>query len=150
MYVQWLNTGNEIKFFIQICIILCLKSFVLTFFWDPLIFSDTCFIMFSISKIFLGNPVLKYGCARCNKWYQWRPSLIRHLKYECGGNKGFQCPYCNKSCKQQYNLLMHVKNIHTDLLAEFMEYYRLISRGKMKRYRINIWFIIIFLCWIEV
>lgn len=74
--------------------------------------------------MFLGSDPNKFACSRCNKWYQSKRSLHRHLKYECGVNNGFNCPYCNRTTKQRYNLLVHVGKLHPHYLTEFTEYYK--------------------------
>lgn len=66
----------------------------------------------------------QFVCFRCHKWYQFKRSLRRHLKYECGVNKGFSCPYCSRTTKQSYNLLVHVGKVHPHYLTQFTDYYK--------------------------
>lgn len=85
------------------------------------------------TSLFLDQLSNKFSCSRCKKWYQSKRSLSRHLKYECGENKGFSCPYCGKTAKQQYNLVVHARKLHPNYLKEFMDYYKRISGNRMNK-----------------
>ncbi|KAL0132400.1 hypothetical protein PUN28_000283 [Cardiocondyla obscurior] len=51
-------------------------------------------------------------CKNCGKIYKRRNALWRHLKYECGKNPRFQCPYCRYRTKQRSNMSSHIKHKH--------------------------------------
>ncbi|KYB28855.1 Longitudinals lacking protein, isoforms N/O/W/X/Y-like Protein [Tribolium castaneum] len=74
----------------------------------------------SMSSIFLTE---QYPCEKCDKVYLRKSSKMRHVKYECGKEKLFACPYCDKQVKQKYNLLLHVCRRHQDWLDEFKTSY---------------------------
>lgn len=64
------------------------------------------------------NPELQ--CPRCLKIFIGKYTRNRHMKYDCGQIKLFQCPYCKHGVKQKYNLLMHVKAKHVEKTEEFI------------------------------
>lgn len=61
----------------------------------------------------LGNPDFRpTRCPNCSRWYNYRSSLYRHLKYECGKDKSFQCSLCSHRTKRQKDLNRHVAEVH--------------------------------------
>ncbi|XP_015109618.1 longitudinals lacking protein isoform X24 [Diachasma alloeum] len=55
----------------------------------------------------------RHGCAKCGKSYKRRTHLIRHLKYTCGGERAFQCPYCDQDFRQRARTWIHIRNHHS-------------------------------------
>lgn len=51
-------------------------------------------------------------CPSCGKGYKWEQTLSRHLRFECGKEAMFGCPFCPQKCKQKGNLLAHIRNRH--------------------------------------
>lgn len=51
-------------------------------------------------------------CPSCGKGYKWEQTLSRHLRFECGKEAMFCCPFCPQKCKQKGNLLAHIRNRH--------------------------------------
>nr|CAI5854446.1 unnamed protein product [Callosobruchus analis] len=64
-----------------------------------------------------------------------KSGLMKHMKYECGKDKHFQCIYCDHSTKQRYNLVVHVKHKHKDHLREFMQWY---YERRLHQWNVNI------------
>ena len=54
-----------------------------------------------------------YICVECNKSYALEGSLTRHLKYECGKQPQYQCPYCRKRIKLLGNVWQHIRLVHS-------------------------------------
>nr|XP_050860766.1 zinc finger protein 845-like [Vespula vulgaris] len=44
---------------------------------------------------------MSYHCPRCNAGYTYKKTLKTHMKYDCGKEPRFKCPYCNK--RDKYN-----------------------------------------------
>ncbi|XP_012270361.1 longitudinals lacking protein, isoforms A/B/D/L isoform X16 [Orussus abietinus] len=61
------------------------------------------------------GPAKKYPCPRCPSAFGQKPSLTRHLKYECGQEPRFQCPYCERRSKKTSDVYLHVRRKHRDL-----------------------------------
>nr|CAD7256011.1 unnamed protein product [Timema shepardi] len=36
-----------------------------------------------------------WNCEKCGKVYQWKQTLVRHMKLECGKDPQFHCPFCS-------------------------------------------------------
>lgn len=65
----------------------------------------------------------KFRCDVCGKYYQQKSTLYRHVKYECGKGNQFQCPYCEKSTRQKYDIKLHVLKKHFEFSLEFETFY---------------------------
>jgi len=61
-----------------------------------------------------------FCCPRCWRVYRWKKSLNFHLKYECGTQSKFQCPYCFFKAKRKWSLKQHVWDKHQQNAAAFM------------------------------
>nr|XP_012225967.1 PREDICTED: zinc finger X-chromosomal protein-like [Linepithema humile] len=95
-------------------------------------FMDNCcvngsFKAFSIS--FSGDKVdkVRFACPNhnCGRVFNWKRNLMRHLKYECGLQPRFKCPYCDYYGKLKGNVSKHLIRRHktrktyvVDLLQE--------------------------------
>lgn len=55
-------------------------------------------------------------CGRSYKGSFRKGNLNRHLNYECGGQKKFQCSYCEKRFSQKGDLKKHYGLIHKLIL----------------------------------
>lgn len=53
-----------------------------------------------------------YVCPKCGRDYPHRRSLWQHMKYVCGKEPQFQCPYCPKKVKVKGNLKPHILLVH--------------------------------------
>ncbi|CAL1680036.1 unnamed protein product [Lasius platythorax] len=50
----------------------------------------------------------------CGRTFNWKSSLTRHLKYECGLIPRFKCPYCVYCCKVKADVKKHIMRRHKD------------------------------------
>ena len=55
---------------------------------------------------------MSYHCPRCNAGYTYKKTLKTHMKYDCGKEPRFKCPYCNKRDKCSSNIYKHVRMRH--------------------------------------
>lgn len=46
--------------------------------------------------------------------YKHKRSLNKHLKYECGKERQFQCPHCTYKAARKDTLTVHVYNNHAN------------------------------------
>jgi hypothetical protein len=57
----------------------------------------------------------KFSCPLgCGKVYSQNKNLQYHMKYECGKEPRFQCPYCPHRTKRKNNLMLHISSQHSD------------------------------------
>ncbi|EZA51259.1 Longitudinals lacking protein, isoforms A/B/D/L [Ooceraea biroi] len=56
----------------------------------------------------------KFPCPNCPSAFGQKPSLTRHLKYECGQEPRFQCPYCHFRSKKTSDVYSHVRRKHVN------------------------------------
>lgn len=57
-----------------------------------------------------------FPCDRCGRSYVRKDSLQRHLKYECGKEPTFQCPFCPQRCKRKAHQIRHIRRQHSDMI----------------------------------
>ncbi|CAG9864622.1 unnamed protein product [Phyllotreta striolata] len=60
-------------------------------------------------------------CKSCYKILRNKGSLYTHIKYVCGKEKKFQCPYCPLKSKIKYDMKKHVSRIHPEMSEAFLE-----------------------------
>lgn len=48
----------------------------------------------------------------CGRWFRYRSSHYRHLKYECGQEPRFRCHLCAFRTKRERSLRRHVEIRH--------------------------------------
>ncbi|XP_076546419.1 uncharacterized protein LOC117606608 isoform X18 [Osmia lignaria lignaria] len=55
-----------------------------------------------------------YVCPspNCGKSFNWKGNLNRHLRYECGLQPRFKCPYCEYRCKVKGDVSKHITRRH--------------------------------------
>ncbi|KAE8747865.1 hypothetical protein FOCC_FOCC005477 [Frankliniella occidentalis] len=58
-----------------------------------------------------------FPCRSCGKAYQHHKNLLRHVRLECGKAPSNFCPHCPYSCKQPYNLTLHIRFKHSAAAA---------------------------------
>lgn len=60
-------------------------------------------------------------CTTCGKSYRQKRALYRHVKFECGLEAKFKCPYCDVKTKQRSNTYRHIRRCHPGLRVGFLE-----------------------------
>lgn len=63
------------------------------------------------------NSASRYYCS-CGASYSLYRNLQQHIKYDCGKEPRFSCPYCEMLFRKKYNLHKHIRNIHKDVLDQ--------------------------------
>ncbi|OXU32158.1 hypothetical protein TSAR_012287 [Trichomalopsis sarcophagae] len=53
-----------------------------------------------------------FPCPNCPTGFSEKASLTRHLRYECGQEPRFKCPYCSYRTKWTSSIYNHVRNKH--------------------------------------
>lgn len=53
-----------------------------------------------------------FPCPNCPTGFSEKSSLTRHLRYECGQEPRFKCPYCSYRTKWTSSIYNHVRNKH--------------------------------------
>ncbi|KAJ8958186.1 hypothetical protein NQ318_006128 [Aromia moschata] len=51
-------------------------------------------------------------CPDCGRAYKLKSSLRNHLKWECGKEPQFNCPYCSYKAKQKMHITRHIVRMH--------------------------------------
>ena len=66
--------------------------------------------MFKLLFLALGtNP---WTCRQCGKQYQWRESLYKHIRIECGKPPAWECSICGRKFKHKHRWQSHTKLKH--------------------------------------
>ncbi|XP_046663205.1 longitudinals lacking protein, isoforms A/B/D/L-like isoform X1 [Homalodisca vitripennis] len=69
--------------------------------------SGLSFHGFSCVVIFAGRAVKQFLCG-CGRSYKHKHHLVQHLRYECGTEPAFPCPYCSFRTRRKGNLKSHL------------------------------------------
>ncbi|CAH0760926.1 unnamed protein product [Diatraea saccharalis] len=54
----------------------------------------------------------RYKCTNCERCYNARRNLVRHVTLECGREPQYKCPYCNCSKHRRNELKNHINKKH--------------------------------------
>lgn len=59
---------------------------------------------------------IRFPCPNhnCGRIFNWKRNLTRHLKYECGLQPRFKCPYCDYYGKLKGNVSKHLLRRHNN------------------------------------
>ncbi|CAG5097811.1 Similar to lola: Longitudinals lacking protein [Cotesia congregata] len=63
-----------------------------------------------------------FSCLQCGRNYMRKDSLMRHIKWECGKDPLFQCPFCPHRCKRKPHWLRHIRRQHKDSIGDMENY----------------------------
>ncbi|KAJ8976463.1 hypothetical protein NQ317_012413 [Molorchus minor] len=55
---------------------------------------------------------LGYVCSQCDKVYNARRNLVRHIKLECGKDPKYSCTYCDYKNHRRNEITKHLKKKH--------------------------------------
>lgn len=61
-----------------------------------------------------GNLDGGFACPECGRMYKLKSSLRNHLKWECGKDPQFQCPFCVYRAKQKMHIGRHMERMHKE------------------------------------
>lgn len=53
-----------------------------------------------------------YKCPKCQRCYNARKNLVRHVTLECGREPQYKCPYCSYSKHRRNELKKHLEKKH--------------------------------------
>ncbi|KAK4874556.1 hypothetical protein RN001_013916 [Aquatica leii] len=65
--------------------------------------------MESIQQLPHNNPKIKFSCPKCEKQFQWKSGLSRHVKIFHSNNNNYKCSVCNKCFQKQIGLRIHLR-----------------------------------------
>nr|CAH7735840.1 unnamed protein product [Callosobruchus chinensis] len=68
--------------------------------------------MLSASNIKSDPESPKVFCPKCGRAYKLKSSLRNHMKWECGKEPQFNCPYCSYKAKQKMHITRHIERMH--------------------------------------
>ncbi|KAF2901639.1 hypothetical protein ILUMI_04546 [Ignelater luminosus] len=57
-----------------------------------------------------------YECPNCDKLYNARKNLARHMNLECGKEPQFMCSYCDYKNHRRNEIKKHIRNKHNLLV----------------------------------
>lgn len=59
------------------------------------------------------KPIM-FSCPNpnCLSVFAWKRNLTSHLRYQCGKQPRFKCPYCDYLCKLKPDIRKHIKSKH--------------------------------------
>ncbi|KAK5641983.1 hypothetical protein RI129_008150 [Pyrocoelia pectoralis] len=72
-----------------------------------------------INDIFLDLQLI-FPCKQCGRHYHSKSNLGRHITYECGGKKQFQCTCCMYKCKRRDTLKRHYLSVHREKYLNYL------------------------------
>lgn len=56
----------------------------------------------------------RFQCCQCSNSYKYLGDLKKHIRFQCGLEPKFECPYCRKRTKVSSNMYAHVRTMHSD------------------------------------
>lgn len=66
-----------------------------------------------------------FPCDNCGNVYNYKTSLARHVRFECGKDPQFKCPFCEHRTKHKSSLTTHIDCKHRqELLFDENRYWR--------------------------
>lgn len=57
----------------------------------------------------IGNSDTNFVCTTCGKIYQYKQTLVRHIRYVCQKEPMHECPVCNRRMHIKSNLVQHLR-----------------------------------------
>lgn len=73
-------------------------------------------------------------CPQCGRTYKIKRNLRTHMKFECGGQKNFQCHLCPSKYTQNISLRRHLLQRHNFYMApKFSVPRRIFSPNKINK-----------------
>lgn len=67
------------------------------------------------------NPKARFICPKCLHGFTLKSNRNRHLKYECGLEPRFKCPYCDLRSKQTSQIYSHIRKKHPEERVYFVD-----------------------------
>ncbi|XP_011640012.1 longitudinals lacking protein isoform X22 [Pogonomyrmex barbatus] len=62
-----------------------------------------------------------YECPSCRNLYQWKKSMLSHLRYQCKQPPRFECRYCPVKNYQKGHIVRHLRVHHPQLSPLFFD-----------------------------
>ncbi|KAL1517272.1 hypothetical protein ABEB36_001058 [Hypothenemus hampei] len=81
------------------------------------IFYATNFDEYRLLKVF-NHENVRYGCKKCNKLYQQKKTLGRHLRFDCGQKPAFTCQMCCFTCSKCHRIYIRKDSLQRHQMYE--------------------------------
>lgn len=62
-----------------------------------------------------------FACTKCDKIYNARRNLVRHINYECGKEPKYRCMFCDYRNYRRNEIINHVKKKHKKHSDKFVQ-----------------------------
>lgn len=66
-------------------------------------------------KRFMHNTAKTLECEVCHRKFKGKPTLIRHMATHATGSKDFKCGQCDRCFAFEFQLKLHVNNVHSEV-----------------------------------
>ncbi|XP_017756809.1 PREDICTED: zinc finger protein Xfin-like [Eufriesea mexicana] len=92
------------------------------------------------TKIESSDPFTKikrFPCPNCTSAFGQKPSLTRHLRYECRQEPRFQCPYCHQRSKKTSDIYAHIRRKHANSKVFVIDIHGSIARNSNDSFKMD-------------
>ncbi|XP_076477626.1 uncharacterized protein LOC117160031 isoform X24 [Bombus vancouverensis nearcticus] len=79
----------------------------------------------------------RFPCPNCTSAFTQKPSLTRHLRYECRQEPRFQCPYCQQRSKKTSDIYTHIRRKHANLKVFVIDLHELMAHNSYNSYKMS-------------
>ncbi|XP_043527224.1 longitudinals lacking protein-like isoform X18 [Frieseomelitta varia] len=89
------------------------------------------------SDAFTNSKTKRFPCPNCTSAFGQKPSLTRHLRYECRQEPRFQCPYCQQRSKKTSDIYAHIRRKHANLKVFVIDIHGSIAHSSFNSFKID-------------
>lgn len=89
------------------------------------------------SDAFTNSKTKRFPCPNCTSAFGQKPSLTRHLRYECRQEPRFQCPYCQQRSKKTSDIYAHIRRKHANLKVFVIDIHGSIAHSSSSSFKID-------------
>ena len=89
------------------------------------------------SDAFANSKTKRFPCPNCTSAFGQKPSLTRHLRYECRQEPRFQCPYCQQRSKKTSDIYAHIRRKHANLKVFVIDIHGSIAHSSFNSFKID-------------
>lgn len=89
------------------------------------------------SDAFANSKTKRFPCPNCTSAFGQKPSLTRHLRYECRQEPRFQCPYCQQRSKKTSDIYAHIRRKHANLKVFVIDIHGSVAHSSFNSFKID-------------